>query len=188
MPGETSAVRYTTTAIFLHWAGAILILAGAALGLVMVELALSPRKLQWYSYHKWIGLTVFLIAVARLAWRVYRPAPPFPASVPAWQQSAAIGMQFLLFLLMLTVPVLGWLHSSATGVQVVYFGVLPLPDLVERSKELAELLRLLHRNFVFVMLAAIAIHAGAALKHHLVDRDQVLARMLPFLKTGAGNP
>ena len=86
----------------------------------------------------------------------------------------------LLYLLMFAVPITGWLMSSAKGFQTVYFGVLPLPDLLVKDKELGDLLHQVHKLLNFSMAALVLAHLGAALKHHFIDRDDVLARMLPF--------
>jgi cytochrome b561 len=172
--------RYTATAIALHWVSAALILCGFAIGLWMTGLALSPLKLQWYSYHKWIGITVFLLAVGRLAWRWRHPAPAAVA-MPSWQRRAAAASHAALYALMLAAPVSGWIYSSATGVSVAWLGLVPLPDLVGKDKALAAVLKVVHAGLNYTLLATVFIHTGAALKHHLVDRDGVLARMLPFL-------
>jgi cytochrome b561 len=82
---------------------------------------------------------------------------------------------------MLAIPVSGWLMSSALGFQTVYFGVLPIPDLLGKNKELGESLKFVHMFLNYTMAGLVAMHVGAALKHHLIDRDSVLARMLPFL-------
>jgi cytochrome b561 len=100
--------------------------------------------------------------------------------MPEWQRRAAATTHVLLYALMLAIPLSGWLYSSATGVSVVYLGVLPLPDLVPKGKALAAILKVLHVTLNYTLLALVILHAGAALKHHFVDRDGVLARMLPF--------
>lgn len=170
--------KYTATAIALHWLAAALIVCGFTLGLSMVGLPLSPTKLRWYLWHKSIGITVFLLTCARLAWRAGHRPPPEPA-MPEWQQRAAALSHAALYVLLLAIPVSGWLYSSATGVQVVYLGVLPLPDLVPKDKALAALLLGCHVTLNFTLLALVCVHAAAALKHHYVDRDTVLSRMLP---------
>jgi cytochrome b561 len=184
MAGSARLYRhaYTRTAIALHWLAGILILCGFALGLWMVDLPIAPRTLRLYGYHKWIGITVFLLALIRLAWRAASPAP-VPLPMPEWQQRAAAVAHHLLYALMLAIPLSGWLYSSATGVQVVYLGLFPLPDLVPKDKALASVLKALHATLNFTLLALIILHAGAALKHHFVDRDGVLVRMLPFLSS-----
>jgi len=175
--------RYDGVAIALHWLIAAIVVAGFTLGVSMVDLPLSPRKLQWYAWHKWIGITVFLLSCARLGWRWRHPAPRPPA-MPAWQQRAARVSHLLLYALLVVIPLSGWLYSSATGVQVVYLGLIPLPDAVPKDKTLATVLRLVHVTLNFTLLTLVCVHAAAALKHHFVDRDNVLVRMLPegFLK------
>ena len=84
--------------------------------------------------------------------------------------------------LVLAAPITGWLFSSAAGFPVVYLGVLPLPDLVSKDRELADVLRAAHKWINYSMAAVIVLHVAAAIKHHVHDRDDVLARMLPFLR------
>ena len=174
---ETKA-HYGTMAIALHWLTALLVVAGFTLGLSMIGLPLSRQKLQWYAWHKWIGITIWLLTCARLAWRWRHSAPPM-APMPPWQQRAAVVTHALLYGLLVVIPLSGWLYSSATGVQVVYLGLLPLPDAVPKDKTLAALLRSVHVTLNFTLLVLVCIHAVAALKHHFVDRDAVLTRMLP---------
>jgi len=170
---------YTHTAIALHWLAGLLILCGFTLGLSLKDLAISPQTLRLYGYHKWIGITVFLLAMARLAWRWSHPAPP-PVAMPEWQRRAAAATHALLYAFMLVIPLSGWIYSSATGVEVVYLGLVPLPDLVPKDKALASALKVVHVTLNYTLLALVTVHAGAALKHHFVDRDDVLRRMLPF--------
>lgn len=173
--------RYTATAIGLHWLVVALIAAAWALGLTMVDLPLSPQKLKVYSWHKWTGVTIFLLALARLAWRAAHRPPALPISMPAWQIRATAVSHALLYALLLAIPLSGWLFSSASGVPVVYLGLVQLPDLVGRDKALAELLKQVHVVLNCTLFFTACIHVVAALKHHFVDRDDVLARMLPFL-------
>ncbi|MDD5248037.1 MAG: cytochrome b [Rhodocyclaceae bacterium] len=176
-----SAPRYTRTAIVLHWLIALLIFGTFPLGLYMADLHLSPLKLRLFSYHKWIGISVLLLAVLRLLWRATHRPPPLVAGMPRWQQIAAHATHHLLYLLVLIVPLSGWLMSSALGVPVVWFGVLPLPDLIGKDKALGETLKLVHEGLNYTLLAVVAVHVAGAVKHQLIDRDGTLARMLPFL-------
>ncbi|HZV53465.1 MAG TPA: cytochrome b [Rhodocyclaceae bacterium] len=171
--------RYTSTAIALHWLMAVLILGSFMVGVYMHDLPLSPMKLKIYSWHKWAGVTIFLLTLARLAWRATHRPPALPAAMPRWQQSAAHVGHVLLYLLMIVIPLTGWLMSSAKGFQTVYFGVLPIPDLLAKNKELGDTLREVHEALNFLMIALVAGHVGAALKHHFVDRDDILTRMAP---------
>jgi len=174
------SARYTPAAIALHWIVALAIIANLALGLYTVDLPLSPRKLQLFSYHKWIGVTVLMLAAARLLWRLGHPAPALPATMPRWEKRAAHVSHVLLYLLFFGAPFTGWLFSSASGFQTVYLGLFPIPDLLHKDKALADALRLAHKSINYTMAALIVIHAAAALKHHFLDRDDVLRRMLPL--------
>jgi len=169
---------YTRTAIALHWLLAALILANLAFGLSIVDLPVSPRKLRYFSWHKWLGVTIFALSAARLAWRLWHPAPPLPAGMRGWERRLAHASHALLYALFLAAPLTGWLFSSAAGFQTVYLGLLPIPDLLHKNKELADVLRLAHRYINYSLAALIAVHAVAALKHHFVDRDDVLSRMI----------
>jgi cytochrome b561 len=178
---NTATQRYTGPAIAAHWIVALLILAAWPLGVYMHELPLSPTKLKLYSYHKWIGITVLLLFVPRILWRITH-RPPAPLPMPAWQHRIAEGTHHLLYLLMFLVPLSGWLMSSAKGFQVVYFGVLPLPDLVGKSEGLGDLLKEVHEALNFGLLVLVGLHVAGALKHVIIDKDGTLRRMLPFAK------
>jgi len=169
--------RYSTTAIALHWLVALLIFSAFPLGLYMVGLPLSPDKLKLYSYHKWIGVTVFLLVAIRLAWRAKHTPPALPDGIAAWQRRASAMAHGLLYALMVAIPLSGWLMSSAKGFQTVWFGVLPLPDLIEKNRELGELLAGVHKALNFTLLALVILHVGAALKHHFIERQPFLLRM-----------
>ncbi len=176
--------RYTRTAMALHWSAAVLVVAAFLVGLWMVPLAISPLKFRAYAYHKWMGITVFAIAFIHLAWRVVHPAPP-PVAMPEWQRRASEVVHVLLYALMFLSPITGYLYSSAAGVQTVYLNVLPLPDLVGKDKQLANALRLLHVTLNYGFAALIALHAIAAVKHQLIDRDGMIDRMLPLSRGGS---
>ena len=176
------ADHYTRTAVTLHWIIALLIFTAFPLGVYMHDLPLSPDKLRLYSYHKWIGVTIFLLALLRISWRSTHRPPPLPAAMPSWEKFAAHAVHSLLYVLILAIPLSGWLMSFAKGVQTVWFGVLPLPDLVSKDKELGDALKAVHQSFNFLLLGLVIAHVGGALKHHFIEHDDILARMLPFLR------
>ncbi len=171
--------HYTTTAKSLHWLMAVLFFGMLGLGFYMQGLPLSPEKLKLYSWHKWIGVTVFLLALIRLAWRVTHQPPALPQSMPRLMQVAAHAGHHMLYMLMFLIPLSGWLMSSAKGFQTVWFGILPIPDLLEKNKELGDLLLTVHVSLNYLFIAVLAGHIGAALKHHFIDKDDILTRMLP---------
>lgn len=171
--------HYTRTAKALHWLMAILLFGLLALGFYMHDLPLSPEKLKLYSWHKWAGVTAFVLVWLRLMWRVSHLPPALPASMPKFMQLAAHGGHLMLYLLMIAIPLSGWLMSSAKGFQTVWFGVLPIPDLLDKNKETGDLLALVHKSLNLLFVAVLAGHIGAALKHHFIDKDDILTRMLP---------
>lgn len=173
------STHYTATAKSLHWLMALLIFGLLALGFYMSDLPLSPEKLQFYSWHKWAGVSVFVLVWLRLFWRLTHRPPAFAASLSATQQTLAHLGHLALYLLMIAIPVSGWLMSSAKGVQTVWFGVLPLPDLLGRDKVLGAQLADLHSALNIGLLVLIGGHAAVALFHHLVHKDDTLRRMLP---------
>jgi len=179
---STPPAAYTRTAVVLHWAIALLIFAAFPLGVYMHGLALSPNKIRLFNYHKWIGITALLLAVIRLAWRlIYRP-PALPLTMAPWERSAAFAMHLFLYVLIVAAPLSGWLMSSATGFQTVWFGVIPLPDLIGKDKEFGRFLVELHRNLDYLLIALVGLHVAAALKHHFFAHDDILAQMIPFLR------
>ena len=171
--------RYTSTAKALHWLMTLLFFGLLALGFYMHDLPLSPEKLKLYSWHKWAGVTAFLLVWLRLLWRVTHRPPALPASMSRQMQLVAHAGHGLLYVLMIAIPLSGWLMSSAKGFQTVWFGVLPIPDLLGKNKEIGDLLQTVHMSLNLLFVTVIAGHIGAALKHHYIDRDDILTRMLP---------
>jgi cytochrome b561 len=173
------ANQYTRTAKGLHWLMAILFFGLLALGFYMHDLPLSPEKLQLYSWHKWAGVTAFLLVWFRLLWRITHRPPALPTTMSTLMQRAAHAGHFLLYVLMIAIPLSGWLMSSAKGFQTVWFGLLPIPDLLGKNKETGDLLQSVHMSLNLLFVAVIAGHIGAALKHHFIDKDDILTRILP---------
>ena len=171
--------RYTSTAIALHWLIGAMILISVAVGLYMTGLKFSPEKLKLYNWHKWAGVTIFMLVVLRLAWRLFHAAPPLPPSVTPWQRWIAGATHILLYALMFAIPVSGWLMSSAKGFQTVYFSVIPLPDLLGKNEDLGELLEQVHQLLSYTLIAVVILHTFAALKHHIIEKNDVLRRILP---------
>lgn len=174
---DTSA-RYTLPAIALHWLLALALIVSFCVGVYMSDLPISPQRLKLYNWHKWAGICILALSALRLLWRLTH-RPPEDVPMPAWQRRAAHATHVLLYVLFFAVPLAGWAYSSAAGFPVVLFGVLPLPDFVSPDKELAEAIKPLHGILAFTMAALVLAHVGAALKHHFIDRDDLLNRMRP---------
>jgi cytochrome b561 len=172
--------RYTAPAITLHWLIALLIFAGFGLGLIMTDIpGLTPTKLRYYSYHKWIGITVFLLVVVRVIWRLTHRPPPLLPPMSRWQRISANAVHMTLYGLMLVIPLAGYLYSYAAGVPVVYFGLVELPPLITPDPAYKDLFKYTHVFLNYVMAALVIIHILAALWHQFVQRDNLLLRILP---------
>jgi cytochrome b561 len=176
MPIDTESARYTRFAIVLHWLLALAIIGTFSLGIYMHELPISPRRIKLYSWHKWAGISILTLSALRLLWRLSH-RPPADLPMPAWQARAAHATHALLYTLFFAVPLSGWAYSSAAGFPVVLFGVVPLPDFVSPDKALAETLKGVHKVLTLTLGVLVIAHVLAALKHQLIDRDGLLARM-----------
>ena len=175
--------RYTTVAMVLHWLLALVIVGLFGVGMYMADLPFSPLRLKLYNWHKWAGITFLALTVLRLLWRLTHRPPVLPQAVtlamPSWQVRAYHATHHLLYALFFAVPLIGWAYSSAAGFPIVLFGQLPLPDFVAPSKELAALIKPLHELSAFGLIGLAGLHIAAALKHHWIDRDGLLDRVLP---------
>jgi len=171
---------YHPLAKALHWITALLVLGLIGLGLWMVDLPISLTKLLAYGWHKWIGLVVLVLTIVRLLCRWRAPPPPLPDTVAAWHRRLAALSHGALLVLLLAMPVSGWLMSSAGGVTVYWFGLLQLPDLVPRDPLSFEMLRTLHHTLAWALIALLAVHVLAVVHHDILRRDGIFRRMLPF--------
>jgi cytochrome b561 len=169
--------RYTKTAIALHWIVAFAVIAQIALGWWMQEIPKIPvgPRVDAYNLHKSIGMTILILMALRLAWRGTHRPPTLP-SMPAWQARAAHVVHWLLYACLFVQPITGYLGSAVSGYPVRYFGIV-LPAWTARNDELKDLLSIMHLVNNCILLCAIALHVGAALKHQFIDRDGLLRRM-----------
>ena len=180
---DAGTKRYSLTAIVLHWVLGAALLGIFAVGLYMTDLPFSPTRLKLYNWHKWAGVTILVLSALRLLWRLTHRPPALPGKIskamPAWQHWAHHGTHHALYALFFLVPLIGWAYSSAAGFPIVVFGVLPLPDFVPVDKALAEMIKPFHELTAFALIGLAGLHIAAALKHHWIDRDGLINRMLP---------
>jgi cytochrome b561 len=177
-----SRERYGFAAVVLHWSMALLVGGLALLGVYMVALpdvGFDTRKIELILYHKEVGMLALVLAVLRLAWRNTQVLPQLVAHLPEWQQVAARFVHLCFYALMLALPITGWLMSSAAGIPVKFLELFTLPDLIGRDDLLFRRFIDIHQALGWALIALMALHAGAALRHHFVFRDDTLRRMLP---------
>lgn len=187
-PTQPAAPRFNAVAIGFHWLLALALIGSFSVGLYMHDLPFSVQRVKLFNYHKWAGVTILALSLLRLLWRLTHRPPPYSArvqaSMPGWQQRASKISHLSMYLLFFAVPLLGWAYSSAAGLPIVWFGVLPLPDFVPVDKEFAtEVLKPLHRYCAYSLAALVVVHVAAALKHQFIDRDGLMARMWPGRST-----
>jgi cytochrome b561 len=181
--------RYDQIAMTLHWLIAIGVIAQIILGLWMIEIPKSPpgARAYWFNLHKSIGMTLGVLIVMRLSWRLTHQPPPLPSTVPRWQVRAARVSHWLLYACMITMPLAGYLGSTFSGYPIKYFG-LPVPGWGWKDEALKEFFSTVHFVAAVAFISLIKLHVLAALKHLWFDRDGVFHRMLPRRLAGATHP
>jgi cytochrome b561 len=152
-----------------------------ALGYYMTGLPIGPDMFEKIALHKSIGVIVLFLAVLRLAWRFINPAPQLPGSMAWYERLGAHGVHLALYLVMFAMPLSGWAMSSAANFPLSVFGWFTLPALMKPSKEAVDLLKNVHEMMAVGILVLIGLHIAAALKHHFIDRDDILKRMFVFM-------
>ncbi len=179
--------RYNSIAMILHWVIAALILANLAVGIFLDDME-GQLKFQMFQLHKSFGITVLLLTVLRIVWRLAFKPPAIPTYVKKWERAVAATTYFLLYVLMFMVPFTGWalVSSSAMHVPTVLYGVVLWPDLPNFKGLDPAALKQVHENIgdthavlAYAMLGLVVLHAGAAMRHHFILRDQILLRMTP---------
>lgn len=188
--------QYTSVAVALHWLIALLVISQLAGGLYMTDLPdTEPAlKFQLYQLHKSAGVTILMLTLVRVGWRLTHKAPPLPEKIPGWERVLARGAHFGFYVLLIVIPLVGWAVVSsspfADSVQTYLFGVVHWPHLpffegVADRKGLSHDIAEIHEYLAFAMIGLIGLHVAAALKHQIVDRDEVLSHMLPFIRRRA---
>jgi cytochrome b561 len=183
MPSQNSPNRYGAVAQSFHWIIAGLIVTQFTLAWMADDLPLGMRKLALLARHKSFGMTILMLAVLRLAWRLFNRPPELPAHMSTLEQRLARAMHILFYGFLFAMPLTGWLMSSAKNFSVSWFGFFTWPDLISPDEKAFDLLRTTHDTLSWLLFTAAILHILAALKHHFWDGDDVLRRMLPFTKS-----
>jgi cytochrome b561 len=172
--------RYSIVAMWFHWTIAVLVIANLAIGLLHDTLLRGTMPA-----HKAIGLTVLLLTAGRVAWRLMHRPPPLPAHTPVWERGLAHAVHWALYLLMIAMPVTGWLmvSGSATRRPLTWFGLFDLPYLPV-GETAGGIGHEAHELLGWLMLALVVLHIAAALRHRLILKDGILGRMAPALDRG----
>jgi cytochrome b561 len=185
---KTTAEVWGSAAKFLHWTIAIMVIMMMVGGNVMKDLPNNPDKMWVYSIHKSMGLTILALMLLRLLWRAFDPRPADPPGLGSAARFTSRAVHMMFYVLLIAMPISGWLYNSASNFPLKWFGFFSVPALSGPDKDLKHFALETHETLFWIILVVLALHAAAALKHHLIDRDSVLRRMLPFVRIRSGDP
>jgi cytochrome b561 len=172
--------RYHKFSILLHWVVALIVLTLIALGMYMHDLPKGhPDRAFFFNLHKSLGLTAGILMLVRLWWRHKNPPPALPSSIPRWQGFMSRLSHGLLYICLISMPVVGFSASQFTKYGVTYFGLFKIPPMGPNDPVVRDFLQSIHHDLAFVLMVLVGIHVLAAMFHWLVLRDDVIKRMLP---------
>jgi cytochrome b561 len=171
-----SETRYGIVAILLHWIMAVLLIGLLVLGLYMVDLPINIEKLKLYGWHKEYGILALFLVCFRLVWRWINITPRL--SLPMLEKIAARLVHWSFYGFMFAMPITGWLITSAAGLPVSFFGWFVLPDLISPDPQLMNLFQVIHQWLGYGLIITIVLHFSAALKHHFINKDDILRRII----------
>lgn len=172
--------RYTRTAMLLHWLVALLLLGQFALGWYLQDIPRGvPARGYFVNLHKSYGILIGLLILVRLGWRLTHAPPPLPDTTPRWQQQAASASHYLLYALMVVMPLSGYVASNFSRFGINFFNTFKFAPWGMDSKPVYAFFNQTHSVSSWLLLALVLVHVLAALKHLLIDRDSVFSRMLP---------
>lgn len=173
--------RYGVVAQGFHWIVALCVIGLLIVGLLMTDMKPGPDMFKVYALHKSIGITVLGLAVLRLLWKISNPHPHSLPTHQKWEKFLAALVHVFLYFAIIGMPLSGWIMSSAKGFPVSVFGWFTLPDLVGQSEQISKLANQFHELTAYALIAAIGLHFAGAMKHHVIDKDSTLRRMIPGL-------
>lgn len=182
LPIRNTRQAYGLIAQLLHWSVMIGIVLQFVWSWRIDETDSIRQQFALVNQHKSIGMTVLALVLLRLGWRAFNPPPPHPETMKGWERWAASSVHWLLYALILAMPLSGWAYSTAAGYGAEFFGLLDIPGFVPVDEDLEDWLGELHEWLSWAIVALVGLHIAAALRHQFFVRDNVLKRMLPVWK------
>lgn len=177
---DLSRRRYSGVAMAFHWAIATLVIVNWQIAERAEGLEGALRG-EMIGYHKAVGITILALTLARLGWRLAHPVPPLPAHHAAWERVLARMVHAVFYVLLIGLPLGGWLAGSFSGRPIDYFGLFTVPVLpVSENRELAGAIMDFHTSGAMILIYLVGLHVLGVLKHLIIDRDRQISRMLPF--------
>jgi cytochrome b561 len=174
--------RYSNVAVTFHWLTVALVLFQLWLGFSFADMEMGPQRANLFTWHRTTGAVILLIVLARLTYRLLNPPPPYPPELPRWERVAGTWNHRLFYLLLIAMPIGGVIAVSglAPGSTIQLLGGIAIPKVPGISKDLGELAGGVHSAAAWLLIALIAVHVTAALKHQFVDHNRASGRMPPF--------
>lgn len=169
--------NYSTVSRVFHWSVALLILGLLGVGFFMEAMERSPLKFEIYGVHKALGMLVIGLGALRIIWRLGSKAPKSLSTYKNWEKWLSKTIHIVLYILIIAMPLSGWIMSSAGGYGVSFFGLFEIPSIVEKNPELGKLANQIHGILAYALLGILGLHLAGALKHHVIDKDATLSRM-----------
>lgn len=173
------AKKYHSVSKFLHWFIAFFIIAMLIVGFFLEDIPSDWQGLA-YTGHKSIGITLLFLMIFRFFWVLRTGKPALPKTTPFWENALARSVQYALYVDVVAMVLIGWIMSTAAGYIPDYFGIYPwaFPG-IEPNEPLAETLAIAHEYGAWILIGLLVLHTAGALKHHIIDKDDVLRSMLP---------
>jgi cytochrome b561 len=188
MPSRPPATRYSAVAQAFHWIIVALIVTQFVLANLEDDLPIGVHKLALLARHKSFGMTILMLAILRLLWRLKNPPPPLPAGMTSLERVLARATHAAFYVLLFAMPITGWMMSSAKNYSVSWFGLFTWPNLIGKNAAAYDFLHATHEILSDVLFVVAVLHVLAALKHHFWNKDDVLVRMLPFTRSSKATP
>jgi cytochrome b561 len=178
--------RYSNVAVAFHWVTVALVLTQLWLGFSFADMAQGPERGQLFTWHRTVGALILIVVLARLTYRLVNPPPPYPPELPRWERIAGTWNHRLFYLLLIAMPIVGVISTSGLlpGSTIPLLGGIAIPKVPGISKDLGEMLGDVHAAAAWLLIALIAVHVAAALKHQFFDHNRVAGRMPPFHARG----
>lgn len=182
MTVKNTVYGYGSVAKALHWLSFLMIAGLLTVGFIMADMKPSPDMFKLYNIHKSMGILLLMVVGVRLLWKAVNVVPVLPQGLHKMEKFLAHAGHALLYVLMIAMPLSGWIMSSAAGFSVSVFGWFTMPDLIAPQPEIKHTMEEVHEFIAWVIIAMVGLHVLAALLHHFYYRNNVLRRMLPFVK------
>lgn len=181
-PQRDALLRYNNGAVALHWITALLVLLQIYVGWTFHEMERGAARSEWFTWHKTIGATILVLALARLAWRLMHKPPPYPAEMAGWERQAATWSHRAFYVLLIALPLTGLaaVSGGAENATTALVGGVPLPLIPGLSEDVGDGAGDLHELLVKLTIGLLLLHVAAALKHQFIDRSRIAGRMPPF--------